>query len=98
MIRIDLGATAQERDQSVLISIICLTIGILSADIIIPLGFVIWILYLVPLLMSVWLSHRYAPFFIAWLLSGCTPPREPDLGCGTGKSQPTSRTGQSSSS
>jgi signal transduction histidine kinase len=67
---IDLGTTAQERDRSILISIICLTLGILSADIIIPLGFVIWILYLVPLLMSVWLSHRYAPFFIAWLLSG----------------------------
>jgi signal transduction histidine kinase len=70
MIRIDLGTTPKERDQSVLITILCLTIGILSADLLIPLGFVIWILYLVPLLMSVWLSHRHAPFFIAWLLSG----------------------------
>ncbi|NMB78875.1 MAG: hypothetical protein GYA23_07240, partial [Methanomicrobiales archaeon] len=70
IIRFDLGSTADEQEQSVLASILALTIGILSADILIPLGFVIWILYLVPLLMSVWLSHRYAPFFIAWLLSG----------------------------
>ena len=70
MIRLDLGTTVRERDQSILFAIICLTVGILSADILIPLGFVIWILYLVPLLMSVWLSQRYAPFFIAWLLSG----------------------------
>jgi signal transduction histidine kinase len=70
MFRIDLGTTRKELDQSVLFSILCLTIGILSADILIPLGFVIWILDLVPLLMSVWLSHRYAPFYIAWLLSG----------------------------
>jgi signal transduction histidine kinase len=70
MFRIDLGTTEKERDQSVLLSILCLTIGIVSADILIPLGFVIWILYLVPLLMSVWISNRYAPFFIAWMLSG----------------------------
>jgi len=70
VIRFDLGATAQEREQSVLFSILCLTLGILAADLVIPLGFVIWILYLVPLLMSVWLSHRYAPFFVAWLISG----------------------------
>jgi signal transduction histidine kinase len=37
----------------------------------IPLGFVIWILYLMPLLMSVWLSHRYAPFFTAWVITFC---------------------------
>jgi signal transduction histidine kinase len=35
----------------------------------IPLGFVIWILYLMPLLMTVWLSHRYAPFITAWLIT-----------------------------
>jgi signal transduction histidine kinase len=70
MIRIDLGKTARERNQSVLLSILCLTLGILSADVLIPLGFVIWILYLVPLLMSVWLTSRYSPFYIAWLLSG----------------------------
>jgi signal transduction histidine kinase len=70
MFKIDLGTTDKDRDQSVILSILCLTIGILSADILIPLGFVIWILYLVPLLMSVWISNRYAPFFIAWVLSG----------------------------
>lgn len=70
MIRINLGTTPREQQQSILASIICLTIGILAADILIPLGFVIWILYLVPLLMSVWLPHRYSPFLIAWLLSG----------------------------
>lgn len=70
MINFELGTTENEREHSILASILCLTIGILSADILIPLGFVIWILYLVPLLMSVWLANRYAPFFIAWLLSG----------------------------
>lgn len=70
MIRIDLGTTPKEQEQAVIAAILCLTIGILAADILIPLGFVIWILYLVPLLMSVWLSRRYAPFLIAWLLSG----------------------------
>ena len=70
MIRLILGNTQKEQDQSVLITIICLTIGIFAADILIPMGFVIWILYLVPILMSVWISHRYAPFFAAWLISG----------------------------
>jgi signal transduction histidine kinase len=69
MLAVDLGKTPKEHDQFILVSILCLCAGILSADILIPLGFVIWILYLVPLLMSVWLSHRYAPFFIAWLLA-----------------------------
>jgi signal transduction histidine kinase len=64
-----LGKDPNDREQSILLSIICLTIGILSADLLIPLGFVIWILYLVPLLMSVWLTNRYAPFYIAWLLT-----------------------------
>jgi signal transduction histidine kinase len=50
---------------------ICLGVGILSADVFIPLGFVIWILYLMPLLMSVWLTHRYAPFFTAWVITFC---------------------------
>jgi len=68
MIAPDLGKTIAERDKLILLSILCLCIGILSADILMPLGFVIWILYLVPLLMSVWLTHRFAPFFVAWLL------------------------------
>ena len=49
---------------------ICLCAGILAADVFLPLGFVIWILYLVPLLMSVWLTGRYAPFITAWLVTG----------------------------
>ncbi|MGD0080689.1 MAG: sensor histidine kinase [Methanoregula sp.] len=65
----DLGKTPQEKDRLIQLSMLCLCIGIVSADILIPLGFVIWILYLIPLLMSVWLRHRYAPFFTAWLLT-----------------------------
>jgi signal transduction histidine kinase len=71
MIWVDLGSTPQEREQLILISMICLGIGILSADVFLPLGFVIWILYLMPLLMSVWLTHRYAPFITAWLITFC---------------------------
>lgn len=71
MITLDLGNTPQERDHLILFSMICLGIGILAADVFIPLGFVIWILYLMPLLMSVWLSYRYVPFFTAWLITFC---------------------------
>jgi signal transduction histidine kinase len=71
MITVDLGKTPQEREQLIVLSMICLGVGILSADVFLPLGFVIWILYLMPLLMSVWLSHRYAPFFTAWLITFC---------------------------
>jgi signal transduction histidine kinase len=69
MLAVDIGKTPKERDHFILVSVICLCAGILSADILIPIGFVIWILYLVPLLMSVWLSHKYAPFFVAWFLA-----------------------------
>ena len=71
MIVVDLGKTEQEREHLILLSMICLGVGILSADVFIPLGFVIWILYLMPLLMSVWLSHRYAPFYTAWAITFC---------------------------
>jgi signal transduction histidine kinase len=71
MITVDMGSTPQERERLILLSMLCLGVGILSADVFIPLGFVIWILYLMPLLMSVWLSHRYAPFFTAWLITFC---------------------------
>jgi len=71
MITVDLGKTPQERENLILVSMICLGVGILSADVFIPLGFVIWILYLMPLLMSVWLTHRYAPFFTAWVITFC---------------------------
>ena len=69
MFSVDLGRTEKEREQFIIVCMFCLGIGILSADIFIPLGFVIWILYLMPLLMSVWISHRYAPFFTAWLIT-----------------------------
>jgi signal transduction histidine kinase len=71
MITVDIGKTPEERENLILLSMICLGVGILSADVFIPLGFVIWILYLMPLLMSVWLSHRYAPFFTAWVITFC---------------------------
>jgi signal transduction histidine kinase len=71
MVTVDLGSTPQEREHLILLSMLCLGVGILSADVFIPLGFVIWILYLMPLLMSVWLSHRYAPFFTAWMITFC---------------------------
>ena len=45
MITVDLGKTPQERENLILVSMICLGVGILSADVFIPLGFVIWILY-----------------------------------------------------
>jgi signal transduction histidine kinase len=71
VISVDLGETPREREHFIVLSMICLGIGILSADVFIPLGFVIWILYLMPLLMSVWLTHRYAPFFTAWVITFC---------------------------
>ncbi len=67
---VDFGKTVKEKDMLILLSMICLVVGILAADVLIPLGFVIWILYLVPLLMSVWLSYRYSPFFTTWVVSG----------------------------
>ena len=71
IIMVDLGQTPEEQEHLILFAMICLGIGILCADVFIPLGFVIWILYLIPLLMSVWLSHRYAPFYTAWMITFC---------------------------
>ncbi|MDO9324350.1 MAG: sensor histidine kinase [Methanoregula sp.] len=67
---IDLGKTPDEKERFIQIAMICLSVGILTADVFLPLGFVIWILYLIPLLISVWLSYRYAPFVTAWLITG----------------------------
>lgn len=67
---IDLGKTTEEKERLIQLAMICLSVGILTADVFLPLGFVIWILYLVPLLISVWLSYRYAPFVTAWLITG----------------------------
>jgi signal transduction histidine kinase len=67
---IDLGRTPKEKDRLMILAMIGLCFGILAADVLIPVGFVIWGLYLIPLLMSIWLTHRYSPFFTAWLISG----------------------------
>ena len=67
---IDLGKTQQEKDRLMILAMICLCVGILAADVLVPVGFVIWGLYLIPLLMTIWLTHRYSPFFTAWLISG----------------------------
>ena len=67
---IDCGKNPEERNRLIQLAMICLCAGIIAADVFLPLGFVIWILYLVPLLMSVWLKGRYAPFIVAWLVTG----------------------------
>jgi|WetSurMetagenome_2_1015567.scaffolds.fasta_scaffold16041_3 signal transduction histidine kinase len=69
MITIDLGKSEEERERLIQLCMLCLGVGILATDVFIPLGFVIWILYLMPLLMTVWLSNRYAPFVTAWLIT-----------------------------
>ncbi len=66
----ELGKTPAEWERIIIITMICLGIGILIVDLFLPLGFVIWILYFVPLLMSVWLTYRYAPFITAMLIAG----------------------------
>lgn len=67
---IDLGKTPEEKERLIQLVMICMSAGILTADVFLPLGFVIWILYLMPLLVSVWLSYRYAPFVTAWFITG----------------------------
>ena len=64
------GKNLKERDTLIQLAIIFLCLGIIIIDVFLPLGFVLWILYLVPLLLSVWLTGRYAPFIIAWLITG----------------------------
>ena len=64
------GRNLKERDKLIQLAIIFLCLGIIIIDVFLPLGFVLWILYLVPLLLSVWLTGRYAPFIIAWLITG----------------------------
>ena len=56
----------QRRDDFVrIIAYIALaTIFIFVIDIITPLGVMIWILYLIPLFLTVYLSWKYAPFVI----------------------------------
>ena len=64
------GKNLKERNNLIQLAMIFLCLGIVIVDVFLPLGFVLWILYLVPLLLSVWLTGRYAPFIIAWLITG----------------------------
>ena len=67
---IDLGKNPEKRNQLILLTVIFLCAGIVIVNFFLPLGFVIWILYLMPLLMSVWLTGRYISFIIIWLITG----------------------------
>ncbi len=49
----------------VLAYIIALTALIFYVDAITPLGLTVWILYFIPLILTLYLSWRYAPFFAA---------------------------------
>jgi len=61
--------TPEDRKRLILVAMICFGISIFIADIFFSLGFIIWILYFVLLLMSVWLKARSAPFVTAWLIT-----------------------------
>jgi signal transduction histidine kinase len=67
---VDFGKTQEEKDQLIILAMLCMSAGIFAADVLIQPGFVIWGLYLVPLLVSIWLAHRYSAFFTAMLISG----------------------------
>jgi signal transduction histidine kinase len=64
------GKDPEERNQYIQLAMILLCAGIIAADVFLPLGSLLWILYLLPLLLSVWLTGRYAPFIIGWLMTG----------------------------
>ena len=49
----------------VLVYIITLTALIFYVDVITPLGLMVWILYFIPLILTLYLTWRYAPFFVA---------------------------------
>jgi signal transduction histidine kinase len=65
---LDLGKTKQERQEIILVTIFCMSVAIFATDLFTPYGFMIWILYLIPVLMTVWLPYRTAPFATASLL------------------------------
>lgn len=64
----DLGRTAQERQELLVAALVCMSAAIFATDLLTPYGFIIWILYLIPVLMTVWLPYRAAPFLTAALL------------------------------
>jgi len=47
----------------VLTYIIVLTALIFAVDVITPLGLMVWILYVIPLILTLYLTWRYSPFF-----------------------------------
>lgn len=65
---LDLGKTPKEQQELILVTIFCMSAAIFATDLFTPYGFMIWILYLIPVLMTVWLSYRTAPFVTASLL------------------------------
>lgn len=65
---LDLGKTIQEQQELILVTIFCMSVAIFATDLFTPYGFIIWILYLIPVLMTVWLPYRTAPFATASLL------------------------------
>ena len=65
---LDLGKTKQEQEELILVIIFCMSVAIFATDLFTPYGFIIWILYLIPVLMTVWLPYRTAPFATASLL------------------------------
>jgi signal transduction histidine kinase len=65
---LDLGKTKQEQEELILVIIFCISVAIFATDLFTPYGFMIWILYLIPVLMTVWLPYRTAPFATASLL------------------------------
>lgn len=70
MVLLRAGDDRNKINRPVLIAMFCLSAGILAADLYTTLGYFIWIFYIVPLLMSVYLSYRYSPFLTALLISG----------------------------
>jgi len=65
---LDLGKTLKEQRELILVTLFCMSVAIFATDLFTPYGFMIWILYLIPVLMTVWLPYRTAPFVTASLL------------------------------
>jgi len=55
----------QEHFLKIILFIVISTILIIYADIITPLGFAVWILYFIPLVLTIYLQWRFAPIVAA---------------------------------
>lgn len=55
----------QWHERTIFLTIVALTAGIFTLDILTPLGVVIPMLYLLPVWLTLWTSPSHAPFFIA---------------------------------